>query len=72
MTEAGQAWSPALIERVVVGELSVQGAASDSLTQLARHAYAEGAAYAFVTAAAIALVAMLLTNTLMARRSSQG
>lgn len=72
LTEAGQAWSPALIERVVVGELSVQGGASDSLTRLARHAYAEGAAYAFVTAAAIALVAMLLTNALMARRCSQG
>ena len=44
------------------------GAAHRSLTLLARQAYADGAAYAFVTAAAMALVAMLLTRTLMARR----
>lgn len=52
----------------MVGELSVSGAAHDTLTQLARHAYGDGAAYAFVTAAAMALVAMLLTSTLMAKR----
>ena len=68
LAEAGQTGSPALIERVVVGELSVPGAAHRSLTLLARQAYADGAAYAFVTAAAMALVAMLLTRTLMARR----
>jgi len=68
LAEAGQAGSPALIERVVVGELSVPGAAHGSLTLLARQAYADGAAYAFVTAAAMALVAMLLTSTLMTRR----
>jgi len=68
LAEAGQAGSPALIERVVVGELSVPGAAHGSLTLLAHQAYADGAAYAFVTAAAMALVAMLLTSTLMSRR----
>lgn len=68
LTEAGQAGSPALIERVVAGELSVSGAAHDTLTLLARQAYGDGAAYAFVTAAAMAWVAMLLTSTLMARR----
>jgi len=68
LAEVGQAGSPALIERVVVGELSVPGAAHGSLTLLARQAYADGAAYAFVTAAAMALVAMLLTSTLMTRR----
>lgn len=52
----------------MAGELSVSGAAHDTLTLVARQAYGDGAAYAFVTAAAMAWVAMLLTSTLMARR----
>jgi EmrB/QacA subfamily drug resistance transporter len=62
--EAGHAVSPALLERVVVGELSM---AADGMGRLARQAYAGGAVYAFLTAAGIALAAMALTGALMRR-----
>jgi EmrB/QacA subfamily drug resistance transporter len=60
--EAGHAVSPALLERVVVGELSM---AADGMGRLARQAYAGGAVYAFLTAAGIALAALALTGVLM-------
>ncbi|MCF7750196.1 MFS transporter [Bacillus subtilis subsp. subtilis] len=62
LADAGQAVSPALLERVVVGELS---ASADAIGSLARAAYAHGAGYAFVAAAAMALLAMLATLRLM-------
>ncbi|WP_411851133.1 MFS transporter [Stenotrophomonas sp. LGBM10] len=65
LAEAGHAVSPALLERVVVGELSI---AADGMGVLARQAYAGGAAYAFVAAAGIALAAMVLTGVLMTRQ----
>jgi hypothetical protein len=62
LTAAGSPVSPALLERVVVGELST---ASDALGVLARAAYAQGAGYAFIAAALMALLAMLATAWLM-------
>jgi len=62
LTAAGSPVSPALLERVVVGELST---ASDALGVLARAAYAQGAGYAFIAAALMALLAMLATGWLM-------
>ena len=62
LAAAGQPVSPALLERVVVGELSTS---ADALGVLARAAYAQGAGYAFVAAALMALLAMLATRWLM-------
>lgn len=65
--DAGQGLSPALMERVVVGEVSTSGS---GIGLLARAAYAQGAAYAFVAAAGMALLAMLATAALMRRRDA--
>ena len=62
LAAAGHPVSPALLERVVVGELSTS---ADALGVLARGAYAQGAGYAFVAAALMALLAMLATAWLM-------
>jgi EmrB/QacA subfamily drug resistance transporter len=62
LAAAGHPASPALLERVVVGELSTS---TDALGVLARAAYAQGAGYAFVAAALMALLAMLATRWLM-------
>jgi EmrB/QacA subfamily drug resistance transporter len=62
LAAAGHPASPALLERVVVGELSTS---ADVLGVLARAAYAQGAGYAFVAAALMALLAMLATRWLM-------
>jgi EmrB/QacA subfamily drug resistance transporter len=62
LAAAGHPVSPALLERVVVGELSTS---TDALGVLARAAYAQGAGYAFVAAALMALLAMLATRWLM-------
>lgn len=62
LAAAGHPASPALLERVVVGELSTS---ADALGVLARAAYAQGAGYAFVAAALMALLAMLATRWLM-------
>jgi MFS family permease len=62
LAAAGRPVSPALLERVVVGELSTS---ADALGALARAAYAQGAGYAFVAAALMALLAMLATRWLM-------
>lgn len=62
LAAAGHPVSPALLERVVVGELSTS---TDALGVLARAAYAQGAGYAFVAAALMALLAMLVTRWLM-------
>lgn len=62
LAAAGHPVSPALLERVVVGELSTS---ADALGLLARAAYAQGAGYAFVAAALMALLAMLATRWLM-------
>ncbi|WP_448133762.1 MFS transporter [Stenotrophomonas rhizophila] len=62
LAAAGHPVSPALLERVVVGELSTS---ADALGVLARAAYAQGAGYAFVAAALMALLAMLATRWLM-------
>lgn len=65
--DAGQGLSPALMERVVVGEVSTSGS---GIGLLARAAYAQGAAYAFLAAAGMALLAMLATAALMRRRDA--
>ena len=62
LAAAGHTASPAFLEQVVVGELSTS---ADALGVLARAAYAQGAGYAFVAAALMALLAMLATRWLM-------
>lgn len=66
---SGNTLSAELLERIVVGELSRPAhAVPPMLTALAQQAYAEGAARAFMTAAAVALVAMLCVAALMKNR----